>query len=244
MSELTITRELTAAGCTAQMELPLQSLVREIIDAATEHANSLGFGYARLIEEGNAWVLSRLSIEMVRFPQVGENYSLTTWIESFNRHFSERNFEICTSGGEILGYARTIWVAINIATRRPADLMAFTELEKSVSGKVCPIPPQSKVRLPAEFEHSRNYNVVVSDIDSNRHLTTARYVELVVDCLPLEAYDHFTVHKFDISFMRECTFSEKLTIAHTFHDNCLIAVISGEDGKISCTAKMELKARI
>lgn len=244
MSELTISRELTAAGCTAQMELPLQSLVREIIDAATEHANSLGFGYARLIEEGNAWVLSRLSIEMSRFPQVGENYSLTTWIESFNRHFSERNFEICTSGGEILGYARTIWVAINIATRRPADLTAFTELEKSVSGKVCPIPPQSKVRMPAEFEHSRNYNVVVSDIDSNRHLTTARYVELVVDCLPLEVYDHFTVHKFDISFMRECTFSEKLTIAHTFHDNCLIAVISGEDGKISCTAKMELKARI
>ena len=68
MGELTITRELTAAGCNAQMELPLQSLVREIIDAATEHANSLGFGYARLIEDGNAWVLSRLSIEMSRFP--------------------------------------------------------------------------------------------------------------------------------------------------------------------------------
>lgn len=244
MGELTITRELTAAGCNAQMELPLQSLVREIIDAATEHANSLGFGYARLIEDGNAWVLSRLSIEMSRFPAVGENYSLTTWIESFNRHFSERNFEICTEKGEILGYARTIWVAINIATRRPADLTAFTELAESVSDKVCPIPPQSKTKIPAEFENSCGYTVVVSDIDSNRHLTTARYVELVVDCLPLKVYDNYSVHKFDISFTRECTFSEKLTIAYTFKDNCLIAVISGEDGKPSCTAKMEMKARI
>ena len=43
MGELTITRNLTAAGCNAQMELPLQSLVRDIIDAATGHGRGALF---------------------------------------------------------------------------------------------------------------------------------------------------------------------------------------------------------
>ena len=32
-------------------------------------------------------------------------YTLRTWIEGFNRHFSERNFEITGLGGEVLGQA-------------------------------------------------------------------------------------------------------------------------------------------
>ena len=78
MKLLSETKTLTAAACNAQMELPLQSLVREIIDAATDHANALGFGYDRLLANGNAWVLSRLCVEMQRFPAVGDTYTLTT----------------------------------------------------------------------------------------------------------------------------------------------------------------------
>ncbi len=244
MGELTITRNLTAAGCNAQMELPLQSLVRDIIDAATGHANQLGFGYARLIEDGNAWVLSRLSLQMTRFPQVGECYSLTTWIESFNRHFSERNFEIKTGGGEILGYARTVWVAINIATRRPADLTALTGLRDSVSDRPCPIPAQGKTRVPETFDSQVSYIVVVSDIDSNRHLTTARYVELVVNTLPLGVYDRCSVSAFEISFMRECKFGETLTVSSVRDGSTVIAVISDTEGNACCIAKLVLAERI
>ncbi len=38
MKLLSETKTLTAAACNAQMELPLQSLVREIIDAATDRS--------------------------------------------------------------------------------------------------------------------------------------------------------------------------------------------------------------
>ncbi|MDE6651064.1 MAG: acyl-[acyl-carrier-protein] thioesterase [Paramuribaculum sp.] len=240
MSEYTVTFNLTAAGCNAQMQLPLQSLVRDIIDAATLHANSLGFGYARLIEDGNAWVLSRLSMQISRFPTVGESYSLTTWIEGFNRHFSERNFEIIDAAGTTIGYARTIWVAINIATRRPADLSALTGLSGSVSQRPCPIPRQGKIKLPESFPNTTDYTVCVSDIDSNRHLTTARYVELVVNTLSLETCDRNQITEFEISFMHECHFGETLTISSLFSDNTLVAVIADAQGIPCCNAKITL----
>lgn len=240
MNEYTTTFNLTAAGCNAQMQLPLQSLVRDIIDTATLHANSLGFGYSRLIQDGNAWVLSRIALQMTRFPKVGESYSLTTWIESFNRHFSERNFEITDAAGTTIGYARTIWVAIDIASRRPADLTALTALSGSVSQRPCPIPRQGKIRMPEQFPVIEPYTVCVSDIDSNRHLTTARYVELVVNTLSLDTYDHNSISSFEISFMHECRFGEILTVSSLYADNTLTALISDAQGTPCCNAKITL----
>ena len=77
----------------------------------------------------------KLTIEVRRMPRINEDYSLTTWIEGFNRHFSERNFELRASGVTI-GYMRTVWVAINVATRRPADLSGISHLQSTVSDRL------------------------------------------------------------------------------------------------------------
>lgn len=236
------THTLTAADCNAQMELPLQSLVRQIIDAATGHANLLGFGYDRLLADGSAWVLSRLCTQMNRMPRVGESYNVVTWVEATNRHFSTRNFEFTTPGGEVLGYARTVWVGIDIATRRPVDLTTFTTLVEMSSDRPCPIDPPAKLRF-SELNSVRNYQVQVCDIDSNRHLTTARYVELAVNCLSLNDLDKALPGRFDISFARECLFDENLTIESSLADRTLEAVIRNPAGEECCAAKLILIER-
>ena len=52
---------LTAAEVNAQEEMPLSRLVTLIIDTATAHANSLGFGYAHY--DGDQHVLGAFSLE-------------------------------------------------------------------------------------------------------------------------------------------------------------------------------------
>ena len=49
--------------------MPVWLLTERIIDVATEHANSWEVGYARLIIDNQAWVLSRVAIEMKRWPK-------------------------------------------------------------------------------------------------------------------------------------------------------------------------------
>ena len=130
---------LTAPECSPQAIMPLTLLAGRVIETATYHANDLGIGYARLLADGKAWVLSRLSIEMRRWPSVSEEYTLRTWIEGFNRHFSERNFEITGLDDEVLGHARSIWMAIDIKERQGGDLSMLDALRDTVCDRPCPM---------------------------------------------------------------------------------------------------------
>ena len=63
-----------------QQELPLTLLAKRILEVATLHAESWGVGYSTLIKNRQVWVLSRLTVEMYRYPLINEHYTLQTWI--------------------------------------------------------------------------------------------------------------------------------------------------------------------
>lgn len=229
---------LTAAQCNAQSEMAPAQLVQHIIEVSTEHADALGVGFENLAEDGNLWVLSRIAFEMKRFPRLLEEYSLSTWVESYNRHFSERNFEIRGDGGEIIGHARTIWVPINIHTRRPADLSNFDFLDDVVSEKPCPIAKQGKIRPIEPPQMCHSYRFQVSDIDLNRHVNSGRYVELVLNQLDLDTYDRFYVSRFEIEYRREAHYDDEVEVcsAFTSEGDSLITAIMLE-GQPVCLAR-------
>lgn len=243
--ELTVRFRMTAAGASAQGTLPLATLVADVIQVATDHANALGVGYSRLIEDGNSWVLSRLTLELDRLPRIHEDYSLTTWIEGFNRLFSARNFELRASGVTI-GYVRTVWVAINVATRRPADLSGISHLQDTISDRLCPIEPQRRIPAPsADVADVYGVTFRSSDIDFNRHVTTTRYVELAVDALPLDLYDRAATRRFDIAFRHEALWgAEAKVVTAPAGDDPLDYITSVElaDGTQLCGVRHTLRA--
>lgn len=217
---------LTAAQCNAQSELAPSQLVQQIIEVATEHADLLGVGFRDLQRNDNLWVLSRVAFEMKRFPHLLEDYSLTTWIEAYNRHFSERNFEITGADGEVLGYARTIWVAINMQTRRPADLSYISYISKTVSDHPCPIEKQGKIRPVSPPQIVHEYTFRVSDIDLNRHVNSTRYVELILNQMDLGDFDDYYLHRFEIEYRQEAHYGDTVEVASTLMDNGLLTAIN------------------
>ena len=52
------------------------------------------------------------------WPEMFDNYSLTTWVEGINRLFSERDFEIQVNG-TTAGYVRTVWAPSTSTRARP-----------------------------------------------------------------------------------------------------------------------------
>lgn len=64
---------LVAGDCNPEKELPLTMLMNRVIEIATVHANMWGIGYDALIKNNHAWVLSRVAVEMKRYPKVNEN---------------------------------------------------------------------------------------------------------------------------------------------------------------------------
>lgn len=224
------TREyyLTPGECNSEEEMPIWLLANRIIEVATLHANSWGIGYKRLKLDNQAWVLSRIAIEMKEYPKVGENYTLSTWIESFNRHFSERNVEIRNESGDIIGYARTIWVVINTSTRESCDISALEFIKDNATDRPCPIDKQSRIKT-VEHRREGRYRFMYTDIDFNRHVNTIRYICSLLNQWDLSFFDNHTIRRFEISFMKETYANTEVVIGidDTNPLDCTAEIVDG-----------------
>lgn len=211
LTEYRVDYFLSPAECNAQQEMSLPLLVQRLIDISTAHASALGVGYERLLKDNNAWVLSRLSVELKRFPAINRGYSLTTWVEDVNRHFSERIVEIRGESGEVIGYGRLTWVAINITTRRPADL---TPLIASItpSENRCPIDKHPRLAPLGIPDRVTMYKFRYSDIDFNRHVNSTRYVEFILDRWSVSHFDQNRVARFDIAYQSEAHYDDVVEV--------------------------------
>lgn len=233
---------LTAAQCNAQKELPVGTLIQQIIDVATEHANIIGVGARRLSEDNNTWVLSRVAYEIDRYPKIEENYSITTWVESFARFFSQRNFEIKDSEGCVIGRVRTTWACINRDTRHPADISELSSGVPILPERPCQINSVTRIRPINDPDIENEYSFYVSDIDFNRHVNSVRYVDLFINQLSLSTYDEFYISRFEIVFQNEAYFGDKITVASNISAGIIVSQISNSD-KLFCLNRIILSRR-
>lgn len=201
---------LAAGEGTPERKMPVGLLFARCIEVATEHANLLGIGFADLIKHGLSWVLSRMVVEMTDYPRVNETYTIETWVENFNRAFSDRNFRILDSEGRVCGYARSTWVTIDMERRTLGDLSGFSSLGAVVRPDIeCPIAPCGRHRaLGEDATMTLARRFAYSDIDSNRHVNTVRYIEMLMDCHSADFHADNFISRLEVSFMRECTYGE------------------------------------
>lgn len=218
---------LTAGECDAQSRMPVPLIAERLIEVATEHANNLGIGYEALIRHNIGWVLSRLSIEMYSYPGINDSYSITTWIESINRRFSERNFAIYGPDGKIAGYARSVWSAIDFGQRAGADLSALGVEQCPIAALECPMEKTPRIPALPHRDNTTTYTFRFCDLDFNRHVNTVRYLELLMDQWDLSHYDCHQIARVDLLFHHECHFGDtvevRMAAGNADQDNCELA---------------------
>ena len=119
-----------------QYKITMSAMANILLTTAGFNADDNGFGIRFLNEMECTWVLTRFAVEMNRFPEQYENISVETWIEDVGRASTTRNFCIRDSKNEIIGNACSIWVMLDLNTRRAKDLMALDGIHKFASGEV------------------------------------------------------------------------------------------------------------
>ncbi len=233
---------LTPGECNGQQEMSLSFLVGRIIKVASMHADLWGVGYEKMISSRTAWVLSRLSIEMKRFPAITESYTLETWIEDYNTRFSTRNMAILDSHGEVCGYARTIWLVLDLDARRNANMEELNELKCLVLDRPCPIDPPSRMRMEAG-EHIDAFKVRYSDIDLNRHVNSSRYVEYLLNQYPFEWYDNNRITRFEIAYAHEARPGIDIDVYREVKDDASHVLELRHDGTALCRSRIIFEPR-
>ncbi|MDE6081407.1 MAG: hypothetical protein K2F70_03960 [Muribaculaceae bacterium] len=226
-----------ASHCGPQQDLPLQSLVSEIIDIATEHANDLGIGYDYMIRHDAAWILGCISLRMKRFPECNRTFTLRTWILNVNPYFSERAVAVIGEDGTEIGFAITVWMAIDINKRHAARLDRLFPDGLPVSDIPADMEPRERLPKISSPEGFREHRFQYSDMDCNRHVTTTRYVEQIVNLHDMAFYDTHRVSRFDITFHAETHAGDLVRIEwQEIGDDTLRANIM-RDGTL-CTAAL------
>lgn len=217
----------------------LASLGASILNTAGQDAYGKGFGVDVLNAENHSWVLSRMAIEIDRRPEQYTDYVIATWISDYGRVLSTRNFTLTDASGREFGRAVTQWAMIDLTTRTAVDL---SWVGREHDDAVVPVPPPAeKPRKIRAVTPSRctEHRVVYSDIDFNRHVNTMRYIEMMLDMLPLDLLTQEAPVRLDIHFLKECRFGQTLTVGCEEREQSALFEISGDGTTAAVRAQIE-----
>lgn len=162
-------------------KLNLTGIVNYFQDCSTLHSEDIGFGIDYLTAEGKAWIMSSWQVVVNRYPKAHERILVSTWPTKFERLFGIRNFTMKTKDGEMLAYANSIWIYMDMKTGRPVRppeemIRAYGDGEP-LDMEYAP----RKIRAPKEWDELPAFGVRRCQIDTNGHVNNGKYVEMALE---------------------------------------------------------------
>jgi len=231
------TFRLRPQDCDFTEKIAIPALGDYILQTAGINADENGFGMNNLHHLGYTWVLSRLAIEMQRLPLVNEYMTIETWIETIGRIATTRNFKMLDSKGTIIGGVCSNWAMIDIASRQSVDLQTLKSITDYIEGTPSIVEKPVKVVVP-EGKPVETRRVRYSDIDSNCHTNSMKYLEWMLDRLSLEWYEKHQIKRLDVNFLHEALYDEEVTIFQQERDNVSLFEIKKTSGETVCKMKL------
>lgn len=193
----------------------LSSLFLALQEAAAHHAINLGAGYEELQAQNLAWVLSRFKIRFNAIPFVGEQVVIQTWPKGVHQKLAfVRDFLILAeNGGEVYARASSAWLLTNTRTRRMQRPNVLALDLPSNDGRSALDEPLEQITVRGEMQEQFRLQARPSMLDLMGHVTSARYLEWVTDCFPVQAYQNDALAWLQINFNQEVRPDEQVSIA-------------------------------
>ena len=223
-----------------QSRLSFVSAINYFQESAWRNAESLGVGFRHLALIDRFWVLSRLYVEMYRYPLWGDEIRIETWPKGMESLFALRDFRIKSAdGNELLGAGATAWLIIDGATHR------LQRVENVLSGEMPCYPHNAvdrkleKIPLSATMTPQTRITAGYSDIDVNAHVNNVSYLNWAVNYLPVES-DSLTVRSAEINFLSEARLRSPVEILYGSDCNktWTCSLQNPENGKEYCRVRL------
>jgi acyl-ACP thioesterase len=140
-------------------------------------------------------------IDIRKFPAWGEEFILETWPLAIERIFYRRDFRLIV-GNETRVAASSYWIPLDLRTRRPKLVPIDDTVLKANAGRFGIDRPFESVQS-VNGNHTETVTVKYSDLDQNKHVNNARYVEWVFDHLGLDIPGQGIPRFFTIEYKQE-----------------------------------------
>ena len=215
---LQYTFDVTTADCDMNARLRAGGLVNYLVLAAINSADTLGFGYAGLRGQNLFWVLSRMTVEIYKPLKWYDKAVVETWPKDVNGLLYLRDFVVKNQHGEIVAKCTSGWLAIDIHSKRPRkveekfsyifDRMKDKHAMEQLPEKLSPVAEGDSFSLKSTW----------FDLDVNKHVTSTRYVDWMVDTLPVDLLLSHYPNYLSINYLKETMGEELISIKRTNRD--------------------------
>ncbi len=220
-------------------KLTLPSLLNFLQEAAGQHADKLKFGVHDLNMSNDTWVLSRMRVEVERWPELGENIQVETWPKGFDRLFAVRDFRVYDSKGEVLVRASSYWLVVDRISKRPKMM---TNISKELINPEISAIDQKLDKIPVAKNIDFIFSKITgsSEIDVNGHVNNVHYSEWIFNTLPAEILKERSLICYEINYMAEVFVDERVEVElgwEQISENLMLGSVKRGDKEV-CRAKL------
>ncbi|MGH2666686.1 acyl-[acyl-carrier-protein] thioesterase [Flavobacterium sp.] len=221
--------EINFTQCAPNAYLKYADLCNLLQLTAAEHSIIGGLSFNDMQEHHQAWVLSRIRVEIDSLPKWQDKVTVKTWIESMEGSRCIRNIEMHLNGIKIAG-ATTYWAVFNTQLRKAEPpILPHEHFEKYPDYKAT-AESFSRINILKETEKVTERVVVLSDLDIVNHVNNVKYLEWCLDTLDPKLILKQQIKSFEMNFLRELNLNDNVEINHSKeqHQNYYSVTKSGK----------------
>jgi medium-chain acyl-[acyl-carrier-protein] hydrolase len=210
--------EINFSQCAPNGALNYTDLCNILQLTAAEHADLGGISFTDMQEFHQAWVLSKMRIEIKSLPKWREQILVKTWIVSLENSRSTRVLEVYKDNKKIIS-CETFWAVLNTEKRRPEPLALPHEHFEKFPLNYTTSERVKKIKLPADSIKVGTHKVVFSDLDVVNHVNNVKYLEWCLDFVKSKVLLQQTFKSLDMNFLNELLLENEVEIFCSTKDN-------------------------
>ena len=227
-SILTKDWEITFLQCYPNGYLKYTDLCNILQLTAGVHAELGGISFSDMQVHNQAWVLSRMRVEVKRLPKWRDVVTVKTWINSLENSRSVRCLELYIGDEKIIG-CETFWAVFNTETRRPENLaLAHEHFEKYPNDKATEIQ-FSKIDTAIDKAFVAKKTILLSDLDIVNHANSVKYLEWCLDYVEPKLILNQKLESFEMNYLKEVSLGETVSITKSSSANPMTFTVNVND---------------
>jgi acyl-ACP thioesterase len=220
--------EINFTQCAPNGYLKYTDLCNILQLTAAAHSEIGGISFLDMQEFNQAWVLSRMLVEIDALPKWGDIVTVKTWINSLENSRSVRALEMYVNGKKIVG-SETFWAVFNTKIRRPEGLALPFEHFELYPDTRATNHGFSKINLNHEKEIVFKKTVFLSDLDIVNHVNNVKYLEWCLDLVDEKLILNQKIESFEMNFLKELSLKDKVIIHESLNETETTFSITKED---------------
>lgn len=194
--------KLFMRDCDTWQRLKPSAILAMFQDCSEALTEGWGVGLGAMLAQGVIWVAAKLSCEVTRLPEHGDEVTVRGWAKRSRSGIFPFHYEMLDGEGNELVTGCSMWVLSSLKTHSmmSPDIPKITLPTPEPDD--APLPRMRPIKPPAERLRTTR-KVLFTDTDINGHLTNTRYIDWVCDLAPRDFHRNHPLKTLRIDYRAE-----------------------------------------